>query len=126
MSWGQRLRQIVSIGAAVGLVVSFTLFDPPQWFGLVPEPLFDAVGFRAIEMMLNIALFVPLGVVLGYWWPGRWRIVWFAVALSVGVETVQLWLPERLSDIVDVLTNSTGAAIGFALGTHYKHRLSTH
>lgn len=122
----QRWRQGLSVGATVALVVAFTLFDPPAWFGLVPGPVLDTLSFRVIEMALNVALFIPLGVTLGYWWPGRWRVVVFAVALSAGIEIVQLLMPERVTDIVDVITNSTGAAAGFAIGTHYKHRPKIH
>jgi VanZ family protein len=38
-----------------------------------------------------------------------------AVALSVGIETVQHLIPGRSPSLRDVVTNSLGAAIGYAL-----------
>ncbi|MEX0953142.1 MAG: VanZ family protein [Nitriliruptoraceae bacterium] len=96
-------------------IVSLTLFDPPQWLWFIPEPVVDTVGFRPLEMLLNIALFVPLGLGLGAWWPSRPRLLWGAIVLSVGIELAQLTLPDRHTDPVDVLTNGVGALLGFAV-----------
>ena len=64
----------------------------------------------------NIALFVPLGLGLSLLHP-RW---WWAVALvcaSAIVETVQLLLLEQRSpELLDILLNGTGGAIGTGLG----------
>ncbi len=102
-----------TVGISVLFVASMTLFDPPQWMWFIPEPVVDAVGFRPMVMLLNVALFVPLGLSLGAWWPSRPRLLWVAVALSVTVELVQLTLPDRYTDPLDVLANSAGAALGF-------------
>ena len=55
------------------------------------------------QIVLNIALFVPFGVLL-------------TLALSVGIEVVQPLLHAfRSSDITDVITNTTGGVLGYAL-----------
>lgn len=94
-------------------IVALTLFDPADWLPWVPDPLADAVGFTLLEMLANIALFVPLGIVLGAWWPRRGAVVLVGVALSVTIEVIQLGLDDRVSDPVDVAMNSLGTIGGF-------------
>jgi glycopeptide antibiotics resistance protein len=105
--------QWVALGAAVAFVLWLTLFSPPAATGEVHAPLEPWVPFRAVEMTLNVALFVPLGLVLG--WIGRPRWLAGAVALTVAVEVTQLWLPLREAEVIDVVTNSVGAFLGYAL-----------
>lgn len=60
-------------------------------------------------------LFLPLGAAIG--WCG-WRRGWSALApalLSLAVETAQLWIPGRDASLGDVVFNSTGAVLGFAV-----------
>ncbi len=109
----RRVAQLATVGGTVAFVVALTLFDPPEWLGLVPPPLLDRVGFRPLEMTANVVLFVPFGLSLGGWWPSRPRVLVAAFVLSVGIELAQLTMPDRVSDPVDVLMNVTGAVIGF-------------
>jgi hypothetical protein len=73
---------------------------------------------RWVEPGLNVALFVPLALLLCWTLPrwSRW-VVWLVCVLgSVAVELVQfLFLPGRTGSVVDVCTNGTGAAIGALL-----------
>jgi glycopeptide antibiotics resistance protein len=107
------LPQWAALGGAVAFVLWLTLFSPPAATGEVHAPVETWVPFRSVEMTLNVALFVPLGLVLG--WIGRPRWLAGAVALTVAVEVTQLWLPLRESEAIDVLTNSAGAVLGYAL-----------
>jgi VanZ family protein len=73
---------------------------------------------QGVEPLANVALFVPLALLLCRALPAvRRRAVWLVcVAGSAGVELVQLlFLPGRTASVVDVVTNSTGAAIGVVL-----------
>ncbi|MCE9589656.1 MAG: VanZ family protein [Planctomycetes bacterium] len=71
----------------------------------------------------NILLFLPCGVVAGWWMRERRRsvsvVMLFALALGAAVsllgEGLQLWLPERLSSSFDLVANAAGSAIGAAL-----------
>jgi len=69
-----------------------------------------------MSALWNIALFIPLGLGLSLLHP-RW---WWAVALmcaSAVVEAVQLLLLEqRTPELLDILLNGTGGAIGTGLG----------
>ena len=115
----QRRGQVAALLIAVGFVLTMTLFSPPESLQEIHDPVSDHVGLRPVEMLLNVALFVPLGAVVG--WFGRPRWLLGVVALSISIEIVQLWLPERQTEAVDVLTNSVGGALGF-LAVHLGRR----
>ncbi|HTD05985.1 VanZ family protein [Undibacterium sp.] len=75
------------------------------------------------DVLTNIVGYVPLGMLLVFvLYP--WCRRWLAIALStlIGVlisgtmETVQYFLPSRVTSLLDFLTNSTGGLIGAILG----------
>lgn len=73
--------------------------------------------YARIELLANVALFVPLGWWAARGWP-RWRaaVIPAGLVASVVIETGQgLFLAERTASVLDVLANTTGAAIGFVL-----------
>ena len=65
-------------------------------------------------MLLNVLLFVPLGVGLALYGLRGKHALLAAFALSVLIESAQLLIPGRDSTIGDVLTNTLGGGIGFA------------
>ncbi len=71
------------------------------------DPVADAVR--------NVILFVPLGLALGFATRAWVRAFIAAALLSAFVEFIQQWLPGRDPSLGDILTNSTGAAVGLAL-----------
>ena len=75
-------------------------------------------GQMELELLGNLVLFVPLGV-LGVLVLGPRRAAWVVVAGIMGsavIEVVQTWLPGRVSDPVDVLLNTAGTALGATIG----------
>ena len=46
-----------------------------------------------------------------------------AAAYSLTMETLQAWLPNRYSSVVDVLANTLGATIGAWIESRYGHRV---
>jgi hypothetical protein len=66
------------------------------------------------DALLNLALFLPLGILLGA--VGRGIVVALAlgVVLSAGIEGVQLFLPGRFPTLGDLVWNGVGAAAGAA------------
>ena len=137
-----------AVSTAVGLyacgLVAFTLFplpdEPPgacsrsaTWqlvpLGSVQDALArasgsDPLGFlthpAVLQVLLNVVLFVPLGVL------ARWRFgvgllpaVLLGAAVSLGIETTQgtavlgaYPCPYRVADVDDLLTNTLGALVG--------------
>lgn len=78
--------------------------------------LFSTFGLW--ERVLNVLLFVPLGVLCALTRPGwsvlRWAVV--GMVLSLGIEVVQgLLLPGRDASVSDVVMNTVGMVLGVAL-----------
>lgn len=72
-------------------------------------------GYDLVEFTANIALFVPLGVLLLLWWRHRgWlHAAGVAFATSLTIEILQQLLrPERFASVSDVVANTAGGAIG--------------
>ncbi|MDX9943826.1 MAG: VanZ family protein [Azonexus sp.] len=79
--------------------------------------------WTAFDLIANIAVYLPLGffltLVLA---PLRWR--WLAVCLaillgsglSLGLETLQNWLPSRIPSSLDLACNAFGSFLGAILG----------
>jgi hypothetical protein len=68
-----------------------------------------------VDSILNVLLFVPLGVGLALCgFPAR-RAILIMGLLSVSIETAQLFvIPGRDATLGDVVTNTIGGALGFA------------
>lgn len=77
----------------------------------------ESIDYDRFEFLANIALFVPAGVFLlllfgaGNWW----LALAAAVAMTVGIESLQTQIPGRVPDDRDIFANGVGAAIGIAL-----------
>jgi VanZ family protein len=69
-------------------------------------------AYLQADLIANVVLFLPVGFLLtmlgGRWWAGLLG----GAALSATAETVQLFLPHRVASLLDVATNSAGAALG--------------
>ena len=70
-----------------------------------------------VERAANVLLFIPAGLLLCGLLPrtSRWVVWLVCLTVSVGVEAAQLLLPGRQSSPIDVVTNSTGGALGVLL-----------
>jgi len=73
------------------------------------------VGFEPLEFAANIVLFVPMGVLvtllLGR--RGWWAALAVGVIASCWIELAQyVWLPSRVADPRDLVSNSIGTALG--------------
>jgi len=77
----------------------------------------DSFGFTELEVLANVLVFVPIGLLAALALPRRW---WWAAllataALSVGIEVAQLVaVPTRVASVDDVIANAAGGAIGAA------------
>lgn len=88
----------------------------PLWINLIPiVHLFDVYDGWLINIIGNIAMFVPVGLV----WPFCFRkldtigkTVLAGAGFPLFIEITQLPFYERCSDIDDILLNTTGIFLG--------------
>ncbi|MEP6573339.1 MAG: VanZ family protein [Gemmatimonadota bacterium] len=74
----------------------------------------------AQDVVLNILLFVPLGIGLGLWRVPRRRAILAVVLTTLCVETIQFaFLAGRDASLSDVMTNSAGGLLGIAAGWNW-------
>lgn len=79
----------------------------PEWF-----------GYDKLEFTANIAMFVPLGFLLGLALARKawWLAIFLLPAFSGVIELTQgIALDERVSTVLDVLSNTLGGYIGLLL-----------
>ncbi|MCT1477643.1 VanZ family protein [Microbacterium sp. p3-SID336] len=77
-----------------------------------------ALTFDRLEVLANIAVFVPIGILAFVLLPRRiWPLsLLIGPALSVAIEATQRFvLLDRAATVQDVIANSTGATFGVAL-----------
>jgi glycopeptide antibiotics resistance protein len=129
-------------------VIAYTIFPlpdlTPQWCAANPRPFnWDPIiyfkdmyhhlagksllvwlrSWDVMQMVLNIVLFMPLGLITRQLYGFRvWQTGLLGLALSFGIETTQWsgnWgLAEcayRFADVNDLITNTSGAFLGAAL-----------
>ena len=66
------------------------------------------------EIIDNIFLFIPLGVILNKIYP-HWVMVFLIVLFSVSIEATQYFTQTGLCELDDVISNGLGGAIGFGI-----------
>ena len=79
----------------------------------------DWITFSRVEFTANVLMFVPLGLFLVLLLGRRhwWLAVLLGAAVSVAIELSQgAFLPTRVSDLRDVIANSSGALTGVIVG----------
>ena len=67
-----------------------------------------------LEILANVALFVPVGLLLPFAWPRLrlWQVTLAGGLLSVVIETVRGLMPSRFPTLSDVIANTTGTFLG--------------
>ena len=108
---------VIAVMGVVGLLVWPTTVDG-SLVALV-EAIHSRFGggrwdeaIQLARFLANVALFVPLALIVGLA-SRRWRLgLAIGIATSIGSELVQRALPGRDASLEDVIANSLGAAIG--------------
>ena len=100
-------------------------FSGWRWQGLMPfdfvlAPLPRYITFS--DLLINVGGYLPLGYLIARCLPARWPrwLLWLvgsvlASALSFSMESLQAFLPMRVSSNLDWLTNSLGGVVGAAI-----------
>jgi VanZ family protein len=136
---GSLYRRLVSRGAAAVLLAGFLAVALIFTLTPVERSVLDAVHLSLhdltglsfavlgwiVEPLANVMLFVPLAFLLWAALPDHSaKAVWLGCTLaSTLVEITQgLFLSDRTPDLLDIVTNSTGAAIGVLLYRRLRRR----
>ncbi|GGH84251.1 glycopeptide antibiotics resistance protein [Pullulanibacillus pueri] len=84
---------------------------------LNPLAMFHFASFSSfiINNIGNVMLFIPFGFTLSMRLPNqnKWRIVGIGCLLSMMIEITQLFMPNRCTDIDDVILNTLGTFLGY-------------
>jgi len=114
---GRIIHSAVASGPDLQLPKLFAVPDKP--FLQSPAKHFEKTWFYLHDVLVNIAGFVPLGFLLCAWWGWthkRPQAILYSVlaggALSLLIEVLQAYIPQRDSGMTDVITNTLGAVIG--------------
>jgi VanZ family protein len=117
---GREVRNEIPSGP--NLKIPETFFVPHKEFLRSPVSEFRPTRGYAIDLLPNIAGFIPLGmVVCAYfvWSTSSRRAIMITTLacglLSLAIEILQYYVPRRGSGMTDILTNSVGALIGAML-----------
>ena len=113
---------------AAGLLLTLEPIEPPLGLIVVPNlvPLRTiAIYFANLDspfwirqLVGNLLLLLPLGLLGPIAFPalnGWIRVFLVALAFSLAIEVAQLWIPNRMADVDDVLLNVAGAMLGYAV-----------
>lgn len=76
------------------------------------------LSYIITEVIGNAVFFVPVGFLLPLLWKKQekfWVVLVTCISASVFIELVQLLIPQRATDIDDVILNTIGACIGFCI-----------
>lgn len=117
----------------VGLCIA-VLPASPQPDPSIPGGTFNWIPFLAhrerdlgIELVANFGLFVPLGLMLAFYWRKHsiGKTTLLALGISCSIELTQLLLNNnRAADITDIITNTAGAAIAAVAGWFVVRKVS--
>jgi hypothetical protein len=114
---GLRLVRTLLTAAAVALVVAATLphdwQDHSHWARVAWWPFVSGL-VRPGDLIINVLLYVPLGVALQWRRPAdaRWLVFAIAALLSGSMELTQVWSHDRFPSATDVAMNIAGCSLG--------------
>jgi glycopeptide antibiotics resistance protein len=125
----RRRPALVAVTGVYLLAVAWITLNPfppdPHGNGLLKQllaafastPALAWIDFDVVEFTANVVMFVPMGVLftlllgLRRWW----LALLIGVASTCFIEGVQLFLPNRYSDVRDLVANTLGTLIGIAI-----------
>ncbi len=118
----QRAIRWAARAVAAGVALATTVPLPRQAEAAARTPFWCLVcgDLGLVDALLNLGLFVPLGIALGIGGrpPGHAALV--GGGLSLAIELVQLLVPGRDPSLSDLLTNTAGAFLGALLGLRWR------
>ena len=113
----RRAGLVLTIASLAAIAFATLLPEPPADVGSIFCLVCGSVG--GVSAILNVFLFAPLGIGLALSGLSGKRALLGMCALSALIETAQFFvIPGRDATVGDVLTNTLGGALGFAIGRY--------
>lgn len=104
------MKWLLWIGLIALATVPGDLQNHAHWFKVAWLPFTGIV--RPVDLLLNLALYVPLGL-LSPFGRGRWfPVVALAFVISMSCEFAQVFSHSRFPSMTDVTMNALGALAG--------------
>lgn len=97
----------------LGETLLFRLAGPEAKYHLDVFWSYRNIAIHAPEILTNIILFIPLGLLLGKLC--GWKVILIAAGISIVIESIQLIMHLGLFEIDDIIHNTIGAGIGYSL-----------
>ncbi len=117
---GREIHNDVVAGPNLQIPATFNVPHKPMLRSAVKE--FDRSRRYFNDIILNIAGFIPLGIILCVYFSftrPRFQAILLSTLvgalLSLVIEVLQAYIPSRTSGTTDIITNTMGALIGAAL-----------
>ena len=89
-----------------------TYLDHIRNINLIPFHYDVERSYHLSEVLKNVMLFIPLGVYFKMLRFTNAKAILFGMTFSLGLEILQFVLAVGATDITDIITNTTGTAIG--------------
>ena len=100
------------------LIISLSSIQPIR-INLIPFVYildYDIKREAAINIIGNISMFIPTGIILPILYKPLncfWKVLLAGAGLSFAIEMIQLFFPGSVTDIDDLILNTAGVAIGY-------------
>ncbi|MCM3196285.1 VanZ family protein [Priestia megaterium] len=113
-------------------IICFTMIPEPSLGIGIEKGKINIIPFRTIGNSLfhqtflnfiinnlgNVILFIPFGFFMSFklkYLNKGWRVIFIGMIISSVIECIQLFMPNRWTDIDDVMLNTLGTVIGYSL-----------
>jgi VanZ family protein len=104
-----------ALGLAVGAILYATLQPAAAVERVVPWWCVACGDKGRADFVLNVILFIPLGSMLRLAGARRRTAALIGMFLSIAIELTQAFIPGRDTTLGDVISNTTGTLVGFAV-----------
>ena len=107
-------------GHVLPLIIDLSSIQPIR-FNLIPFVNildYDIQREAAINIIGNISMFIPTGIILPILYKDLncfWKVLLAGAGLSFVIEMIQLLFPGSVTDIDDLILNTAGAVIGYGI-----------
>ena len=102
------------------LIISLSSIQPIR-INLIPFVYildYDIKREAAINIIGNISMFIPTGVIMPILYKRLdcfWKVLLAGAGLSFVIEVIQLLFPGSVTDIDDLILNTLGVAVGYEI-----------